>query len=372
MRDKPLKKTPLHDVHLALGARMAPFGGYDMPIQYEGIVKEHHAARQQAALFDTCHMGEFQLRGTGALADLERLVSCRIESMHCGQCRYGLMCNEEGGVIDDLLVYRLASDKFMLVVNAGTQDDDYAWVESHCSSDTDLANLSCNIAKIDVQGPAAPRLVEQFLDDTIKGMRFYQFAPNRFQGEPVLVSRTGYTGEIGFEIYGEAGPVREFWRAAMDEGAIPAGLGARDTLRLEMGMPLYGHELNEARNAAEAGFTRAIAGDKEFIGSAALRDLELQPATLVGVALTGRRAAREGDRVCDGSGHAIGSVTSGSFGPSVGHAIALAYVDKGVSETGTRVQIETSRQTLEGEVVELPFYHQATARRRLRDFVGND
>lgn len=364
-----LARTLLFDRHVALGAKLAPFGGFEMPIQYAGILAEHAAARTQAAIFDTCHMGEFRLAGPSAAADLDRLVSCDVAGLPAGRCRYGLLCNAEGGVIDDLLVYRLAGEEFMLVVNAGTQDGDFAWVSGHLSPGTRCANESAATAKVDVQGPAAPRLLRRLLAADIAGLRFYAFHANHYGRWPVLVSRTGYTGEVGFEVYGEPDAIRALWDDCLAAGAAPAGLGARDTLRLEMGMPLYGHELSAARNAGESGLDRAFAPGKDFIGAAAVRDGARRRQALVGLTLAGRRAARAGDAILDSAGRPVGAVTSGSFGPSVGVAIALGYVDRALAAPGTALAVQTARQALDARVAALPFYAQATARRALAEFL---
>ncbi len=363
------KQTCLHDVHVALGAHMGPFGGFSMPIQYTGIVAEHQACREGAVLFDTCHMGEFLLSGAGAVADLEKLVSCPVASLEPGQCRYGLMCNAAGGVIDDLLVYRLADERFMLVVNAGTQADDAEWIRKHLSSGTSFEDLSADTAKVDLQGPAAPRIVKALMGDVLTGLKYYRFVQTVYCGEPVLLSRTGYTGEIGVELYAAPDQAIAFWHAAMERGAEPAGLGARDTLRLEAGMPLYGHELTADRNAGESGFSRAIAQDKAFTGSGVVGDTSKRRQALIGIQLEGRRAARAGDAVCDASGSDIGVVTSGSYGPSVGAAIALGYVNTGLAEPGTDVTIRMARGELAGRVAELPFWKNGTARKRIEGFL---
>jgi len=363
----PLKKTCLHGLHISLGARMAPFGGWDMPIQYTGIIREHEAARTGATLFDTCHMGEFHVEGPTALADLERLVTCDMGTLRIGQCRYGLLCNDAGGALDDLLVYRLADAAFMIVVNASTQDGDFAWISSRLSRGTTIRNLAGTVAKIDLQGPASPYILTS-LTQGLTDPGFYRFTHVQYRDRRTLVSRTGYTGEIGFEVYTVPEEAAGFWKAAMDLGAVPAGLGARDTLRLEMGMPLYGHELSAERNAAESGFTRAISTGKSFIGANAVRDPARAPQRLCGIAMEGRRAARNGDKVEIG-GRPAGVVTSGSFAPSVGKAVALAYVNREYATQGTGVNIITERGTIAGKVVSLPFYRNATGRRPMRDFM---
>ncbi len=363
------ERTPLTSRHERLGARMAPFGGFLMPIQYTGIVAEHESARHGTAVFDTCHMGEFRVSGPTALADIEHLVSCDVAPMDVGQCRYGMMCNPSGGVIDDLLVYRLDEDDFMLVVNAGTQGGDFEWVSSHASGGTILRDISDETAKVDLQGPGAPRTVQRLLDAPIDGMKFYRFQHNSYKGQQVLISRTGYTGEIGFEFYGSPDLAVRFWDDCLEAGAVPAGLGARDPLRLEVGMPLYGHELSADRNAARAGFSRSISGTKSFVGAEALRSEDGRKECLVGLAFEGRQTAREGNRILSGDGSTIGIVTSGSYAPSLGHAIALGYVTTEVAVPGTEVVVE-ARRSLPGVVVELPFYREGTARKALAGFLA--
>jgi aminomethyltransferase len=364
-----MKKTILHDAHVALGAKMAPFGGFLMPIQYEGIIAEHTATRTAATVFDTCHMGQFRISGPRACEDLERLVSAPVSAMEVGQCRYGYLCNEQGGVLDDEITYRLAPAEFMMVVNAGTQDADRAWITSHLSPGTAVETLSPDTAKIDLQGPTSAGIMRQIAELPLDGMKYYRFAQNRIAGERVLVSRTGYTGEVGFEIYPPQAMARSVWDRCLSLGAKPAGLGARDTLRLEMGFPLYGHELSAERSAAEAGFERAIAPDKDFIGAAAVRDPARAPQRLVGLVLDGRRAARAHDTVADSTGKRAGEVTSGSFSPSLGVSIAMAYVDKGCAAPGTTLAVRTERAELPAVVVHTPFYARATGRRPLREFL---
>lgn len=365
----PPHRTPLYPRHLSLRARMAPFGGFDMPIQYTGILDEHQACRRGVAIFDTCHMGEFFLAGPHALADLERLVTCEVATLDIGQCRYGLLCNPDGGVRDDLLVYRLAIDAFMIVVNAGTQDADFDWCRSQVSRDSHLENRSSTTAKLDIQGPASPRLMTHLLAEPIVDLRYYRFHENRFADQRVLVSRTGYTGEIGFEIYCPPDTALALWDACLAKEAVPAGLGARDTLRLEVGMPLYGHELSESRNAGDSGFSAAMSTSKDFIGATAIRASDREPQRLVGLALEGRRAARAGDAILSPLGANSGAVTSGSFSPSLGHAIALGYVHASQAVEGTPLLIQTARDRLPAIVVPRPFYRSGTARQPMRAFL---
>ena len=363
------KKTILYDTHIELGAKTAPFGGFIMPIQYTGIVKEHEAVRNRAALFDTCHMGEFFLKGQNALADLEKLITSKLSTLENGQCRYGMLCNEQGGVIDDLLTYRIAEDEFMLVVNAGTQDNDFKWIKDRISAATEIENRSAETAKIDLQGPDSPKMMNAILEEGISELRYFRFKETTYKGHKIIVSRTGYTGEVGFEIYVPLELAKTFWNEAMHLGAACAGLGARDTLRLEIGMPLYGHELSETRNAAEAGFARSIADDKDFIGSSIICDPAQKKEVMTGIILDGRRAAREGDIIKTTSGTAIGAVTSGSMSPSLGTAIAMGYVSCEHADTGNKVILETARKALEGTISNLPMYAEGTARKKLSRFL---
>ena len=364
-----MKKTIFHDVHVALGAKMAPFGGYLMPIQYSGILKEHAATREHAAIFDTCHMGEFRISGPDAVSGLEKVLSCPVAQVKVGACRYGFICNESGGVIDDQIFYRMSENEFFMVVNASTADGDFAWLRAHLPRSVHLTDISLQTAKLDLQGPASARIMNNLMDRPVDDMKYYTWARNRYRGAEVLVSRTGYTGEIGFEIYSSNELAPAFWADCLASGVVPAGLGARDTLRLEMGFPLYGHELDEHTNAAESGFSRAIATDKTFIGSKAVLDARRRKRKLVGITIEGRRAARSGDTVLNTQGQPIGKVTSGSFSPSLSCAIALGYVAIESSAIGTPVRIATERMELNGVVTDLPFYKKATGRKDLREFL---
>lgn len=364
-----MKRTILYDTHISLGAKMAPFGGYEMPIQYSGIIAEHMAARRAAAIFDTCHMGEFRIRGDRAAGDLEPLLSCHVASIKIGRCRYGFITNEEGGVIDDQILYRMGDNDFFMVVNAATEPADFAWLQRHMSPSTEFVNLSAETAKLDLQGPASPKIMAALMELPIDNMAYYSWMENRYHGREVLISRTGYTGEIGFEIYAANDIGTAIWDDCLARGVIPAGLGCRDTLRLEMGLPLYGHELDEHTNAAESGLLRSIASDKPFTGSTIILDPTKRYRKLVGIVLEGRRAARNGDRIVAASGREIGSVTSGSFSPSLGIAIALGYVESNAAAPGTRVSVRTERGDLAGTIANVPFYKEATGRADLRSFL---
>ena len=364
-----MKKTFLYDTHLSLNAKMAPFGGYEMPIHYEGILAEHFATRNKATVFDTCHMGEFLITGANAARDLDKILSCPVASIKIGQCRYGFICNHNGGVLDDQIVYRFEENDFFMVVNASTQDSDFEWIKSNISSGTSVKNLSRKTGKIDFQGPLSAKIIKQLLKLPIDDLKYYHWMHNFYNNKKIILSRTGYTGEIGFEIYLDEKQTKKFWDDCLFLGAKPAGLGARDTLRLEMGYPLYGHELGESRNAAESGYTRAIAADKQFIGSPVVLNPGCAHDALCGIRIEGRRTARNGDSICDSSGAVIGSVTSGSFSPSLVCAIAMGYVKKDHCGIGTRLVINTGKTELTGTVTETPFYKQATARKNLSEFL---
>jgi aminomethyltransferase len=363
-----MKKTIFYDTHVSLKAQMAPFGGYSMPIRYEGIIKEHATTRNEAALFDTCHMGEFRIEGKTSCLDLESILSCDVASLPIGKCKYGFICNPKGGVIDDQLIYRLGDNIFFMVVNASTRENDFAWIRSNISKTTVIADISEETAKIDIQGPACVKIVAKLLEKPISDMVYYSFMHNSYKGKKLLVSRTGYTGEIGFELFCDEQSAIGIWNNAMELGARPVGLGARDTLRLEMGFPLYGHELDENHNAAESGFMRAISQKKRFIGSQFVCNPMETRRLLSGILLDDRRAARTGDKILDMQSNEIGTVTSGSFAPSVQRAVAMGYIKEN-HRMEEAVIIAADRHELTGKITELPFYKNGTARRKLSDFL---
>lgn len=357
-------KTPLFDTHVKLGARMAPFGGWDMPIQYEGILAEHAWTRTKTAVFDICHMGEFELTGPTAEADLERILTQHVEPLKDGQCRYGYLLKPDGGVLDDLTVYRWSKDRFWLVVNAGTRDGDAAWIRSQLSPGTHFEDISDKTAKLDVQGPKSRADLEAVVGSRLPDLRYFWFAEMNLLGAPCLISRTGYTGEWGYELYFPATETVRIWNALTASGAIkPAGLGCRDTLRLEVGYPLYGHELSLDRTPVGAARGAFIQTKKEFIGKpAVMRDLEKGCARyLVGLALETKRAARGHDKIYSGDKE-VGEVTSGAIAPSLGYAVAMAYVDSALTVEGTKLDIDVHGKRLPATVVKMPFYTRGTAR----------
>jgi aminomethyltransferase len=360
-----LKITPLHEEHLALGARMAEFGGWDMPIQYEGILAEHEHTRTKAGLFDICHMGEFELTGPTAAADLENLLTMKISTLSVGQCRYGFLLDEQGGVIDDLTCYCLDDERYMLVVNAATLDGDSEWIQQHLSPETVFTDLSASTAKLDVQGPTARAELETVFGCTLPDLGYFKADVFHALETEMILSRTGYTGEWGYELYFPASEAVRIWRALLaNENIKPVGLGARDTLRLEMGYSLYGHELS--RDKTPAGVSRGMFIKKEgdFIGrEAVMRDLENPTELLVALAFENKRAARAGDKVFQALEKSeIGVVTSGSLSPSLGKAVALALVKAECAEPGAVLEIEIRGKCFPATVVDLPFYKEGTAR----------
>ncbi len=364
MNVKSNLKTPLHAEHLARHARMAPFAGWDMPIQYTSIVTEHQQTRQQATVFDISHMGEFDISGPTAEQDLDRLLTQRIATLANGQCRYGYLLNEAGGVIDDLTCYRRADDRFYLVVNAANRAAAADWIKAHCQSRTIFADVSDQTAKIDIQGPAARALMEEALGCALPDLNYFRAKDWTYDGVSSWLSRTGYTGEWGYEWYLPTEAAVTCWQRLLAPGALqPAGLGARDTLRLEMGYPLHGHELQPDRSPVAVAGSAFMHLDKPFIGRDQVqRVLDQGPdQQLLGLRLESRRAARAGDTVWR-EGTQIGTVTSGSYAPSVGVAIALAYIDTAHAQPNSACTIEVRGQHLPATLTKPPFYKEGTAR----------
>lgn len=323
-----LKKTPLHDEHVALNAKMVPFGGWDMPVQYEGILAEHKATREAATLFDISHMGEFMIEGDCIKSGLDKLVTMSISDIPIRSCRYGVLANEEGRAIDDLIVFRIEEGKWFIVVNAGTTEKDINHFKQHLSPATSFQDLSSQLGKLDLQGPLSREILSKYVPD-IKKLEFYTFDYFDLLGEQVLISRTGYTGELGYEIYYPWEKTPQLWRELLsNEQVKPAGLGARDILRLEVGYSLYGHELSEEISPLEAGLKRFINFEKDFIGRDVLLEqdqVELN-RKLVGILSDSRRAPREGHKLLLENGQEVGVVSSGSFSPCANQGIGLGFI----------------------------------------------
>ncbi len=363
--DNLLRRTALYERHLAHGARMVPFAGWEMPVQYAGVMDEHRAVRSAAGLFDVSHMGEFRVSGEGAEAFLQRLTPNNVAKLKVGRAHYSALLDERGRYLDDLLVYRLGGSEFMLVVNAANRESDLAWVESHCPPDATVEDISDDTALLALQGPRSVELLGRLTGSDLAGIRYYGFEQGEVAGRKALLSRTGYTGEDGFELYLAPEDAPEVWDALIDEGAesglVPAGLGARDTLRLEAGMALYGHELDATTTPWEARLDWTVKLDKgDFLGMEAL--VEQREAgvdhLLAGFEVTGRGIAREGSPVFSGDAR-VGKVTSGTFSPTFEKALGIARVEAASAAAGTEVELEVRGRRIPARVVELPFYRRA-------------
>ena len=357
----PLKRTPLHSAHVKAGARMVEFGGWDMPVQYSGIIDEHRRVRSAVGLFDVSHMGEFEVEGPGALAALQTLTTNDVSTLEVGQIQYSLLCYPEGGVVDDLTVYRLAPDRYMITVNASNIDKDWAWVTAH-GGGAQWRNISAQTGLIAVQGPRAEDLVSGLADIDVRAIGYYRFARGTVARVSTLVSRTGYTGEDGFELYAPWDETERLWSALIEAGTkvdvAPIGLGARDTLRLEMRYALYGNDIDQTTNPLEAVLGWVVKPAKgDFIGKPAIERVRAEgpKRKLVGIEMADRSVARHGYPVLSG-GRRVGEVTSGTFGPSVEKSIAMAYVETPLAAIGTAVDIEIRGQARQAHVVKTPFH----------------
>lgn len=356
-----LLRTPLYHWHVARGGRMVEFGGWEMPVQYAGIVEEHHAVRRSAGLFDISHMGRLRFRGRDAAALLDQVLTNHVATLKEGQVRYALVCQEDGGVLDDVLVSRLGDD-FWLVVNASNRTKIVAWLDRQRTAfDVTIDDLTTALGMVAVQGPRALEMVSQLTRAEINGLKYYAMMEARFDVGDVVVSRTGYTGEDGFELIVAADQLAALTEAlfAVDPGLVACGLGARDTLRLEAAMPLYGHELNENIDPLTAGLSFAVKFDKpDFIGKSALNQIAQRSdrPLRVGLKLAGRRIAREGAVVFQGE-QPIGTVTSGTFSPTLDAPIAMAYLNHAAKDVpSVDVDIRGKRET--AMAAPLPFYQR--------------
>lgn len=352
------ERTPLYDEHLRLGAQMTSFSGWTMPLQYSSIRDEHRAVREAVGLFDLSHMGELQVEDE-PLA--RRVLSRDVAKLKTGRIQYGLLCNQEGGILDDVLAYAMSDGSYFLVVNAGNQDSDFHWIQRQAMSDETVFNVGRDWALIGVQGPKAAALVQRLAAPDLDGVRYYGFVEGRVAGVPCIISRTGYTGEDGFELFcGNDGAV-PLWRALLeagqDDGIKPAGLGARDTLRLEAGMRLYGNDMDVNTNPLEAGLDWTLHLDHDFIGRDAIvqaRDRGVD-RVLVGLKMLDRTIARHGYSVV-AEGKPVGVVTSGNVSFTLGYNIAMAYVPPSLGTPGQQLGVEVRGTAAPAEVVPLPFY----------------
>ena len=360
-----MKQTPLYEKHLALGARLIDFGGWELPVQYTGILEEHQQVRAAAGLFDVSHMGEITVKGDGATDFLDRLLTNRVSGIAEGRVVYSPMCYPDGGCVDDLLAYRMGPEDWLLVVNAGNTDKDFEWIRSNGPAGVHIRNVSADYAQLAVQGPASVDILAPLTEEDLSTLGFFRFRPRvLLAGIPVILSRTGYTGEDGFELYAAAGDGPALWDALMDagrdKGLVPVGLGARDTLRFEAALPLYGHELSTEISPVEAGLSRFIAWDKpDFLGKDALAAQRAAgPARkLAGFEMIDRGIPRNGYPIL-AEGKAAGFVTSGSVSPTLDKNLGMGVMPSAFASPGTELEILIREKPLKARVVPLPFYQK--------------
>ncbi len=357
-----MKKTPLYDNHVKLNGKIIDFGGWMLPVQYEGIIKEHNQVRNNAGLFDVSHMGEVTAKGTGAEKFIQNLITNDISGLENFQIIYSPMCYEDGGTVDDLIVYKFSSEDFLIVVNAANTDKDFEWMLKNKPNGAELENVSDKYAQLAIQGPKAQQILQKLTPYDLAGIKFFHFAADvKVDGVPAIVSRSGYTGEDGFEIYAPAGYAPQLWEsilaAGKDQGLVPAGLGARDTLRFEAALPLYGHELTKDISPLEAALSRFVKLDKEaFIGREALiAQSKALPRRNVGFEMIEPGVARNGFEV-KANGKTIGIVTSGSYSPSLDKNLGMALVESAFADEGTAIEIVIRNKNVKAEVVKKPFY----------------
>jgi aminomethyltransferase len=356
-------RSPLHEVHTELGATFTDFAGWSMPLRYRSELAEHKAVREAAGLFDLSHMGEIELTGPEAARALDYALVGKLSAVKVGRARYTMICDGDGGVLDDIVVYRIGEDHYLVVANASNSAVVAAELRTRSEGFTvEVTDRSLDCALIAAQGPLSAGIVGKVCDADLDALPYYAATPTQVAGHDVLLARTGYTGEDGFEVYAESPHATDVWQALTDAGGSslsPAGLASRDTLRLEAGMPLYGNELTVRMSPFDAGLGRVVKLDKQadFVGRAALerRSTVEAESTLVGLTGEGRRAPRHGYPVLDGETE-VGTVTSGALSPTLGHPIAMAYVPPALSEPGTRLAVDIRGTSTPVEVVKLPFY----------------
>lgn len=359
-----LKRTPLFEIYSQYGAKTIDFGGWDLPVQFSSIKEEHEAVRTKAGLFDVSHMGEIEVSGKDSLAYLQKMMTNDVSKLKDNAAQYTAMCYENGGTVDDLLIYKKSDDNYLLVVNASNIEKDYEWLKDHVSGDVVLNNTSDVTAQIAIQGPLAEGILQKLTSADLSEIKFFKFkADVEINGHQTLVSRTGYTGEDGFEVYCKSGAVVELWQAILEAGKeeeiLPCGLGARDTLRFEANLPLYGQELSKEITPLEAGIGFAVKVNKEadFIGKEVLKKQKEEGLTrkVVGIEMIDKGIPRHGYEVFVGENQ-IGEVTTGTQSPSSKRNIGLALLDIKYTELGTEVEVQVRKKRLKAQVVATPFY----------------
>ncbi len=361
------KKTALYDFHLTLGGKIVPFAGYLLPVQYaSGVITEHKAVRTACGLFDVSHMGEILFEGPDALQNLQHILTNDFAGMEEGRVRYSPVCNEQGGIVDDLVVCKYNDNKYLMVVNAANKDKDLAWFKAHAQGDVSITDLSDRYAQLALQGPKALAILAKLSNADKLPTKYYSFVDGLdVAGITCLVSRTGYTGELGYELYCDPADVvklaQSLLDAGKDEGLIPCGLGARDTLRMESGMPLYGHEMTDEITPLEAGLGNFVKMDKpDFIGKAALQRKGEPQRVRVGLEVLDRGIVREECALYDGD-QQVGITTSGTMSPFINKAVAMALVNRDLAEEGKELSADVRGRRLKVKIVPLPFYKRAKA-----------
>jgi aminomethyltransferase len=358
-----MKNTALSHIHEQLGAKMVPFAGYNMPVQYEGVNAEHETVRNGIGVFDVSHMGEFFLKGENALALIQKVTSNDASKLVDGKAQYSCLPNNEGGIVDDLIVYKIADNQYMLVVNASNIDKDWNWISSHNDLGVEMINASEDYSLLAIQGPKSAEAMQSLTSIDLKNMPYYSFQIGEFAGEKdVIVSATGYTGSGGFEIYIKNEVAENIWNKVFEAGASygikPIGLAARDTLRLEMGFCLYGNDINDTTSPIEAGLGWITKFDKKFTNSEALQ-LQKENGVakkLVGFELIDRGIPRHDYLIVDQNGNSIGIVTSGTMAPTVGKGIGMGYVTTEFSAIDSTIYIQIRNNKVAAKVVKMPFY----------------
>jgi aminomethyltransferase len=359
-----LKRTQLNPLHKALGAKMVEFGGWEMPVEYSGIIQEHLAVRRAAGLFDVSHMGEVEVRGPGALALLERVTCNEVSRLEDFQAQYNALMHPRGTAVDDCVVHRLAADHYFLCVNAANTERDFEWILSHRCEEAEVKDVSGEYAQLALQGPRSTEIISKVTEASVEGLKYYWFCPARCCGVDGLLARTGYTGEDGFEFYFPPAASERVWNTLLEAGRpvglVPAGLGARNTLRLEAGYALYGHELNDDTTLLEANLGWIVRLEKgEFLGRSVLLEQRRLGTRkkLVGFEMTGPGIARDGQTVF-ANGERCGAVTSGSYAPFLKKSIGLAYVSPALAEVGREIEVEIRGKRVGARIVSLPFYRR--------------
>jgi aminomethyltransferase len=362
-----LRRTPLFDEHVKLGAKIVPFGGFEMPLQYSSIIEEHRWVRKSVGIFDVSHMGEIIIKGPDALEFVSYITSNDPSKLEIMEAQYSALPTEKGTIVDDLLVYRL-EDHFMLVVNASNIEKDFNWILNHKRGNVEIINMSYEIGEVAFQGPKAEEVLQRIVDGDLSQIKYYWSARVNILGKEVLISRTGYTGEDGFEIYTDNKHIVEIFRKLLEFPEVkPAGLGARDSLRLEMGYCLYGNDIDETTNLIEAGLKWITKLEKpDFIGKEALVEIDQKGVSRKRVGFVVKESGnipRHGYKIFDEAGNEIGVVTSGNISPSLNVPIGMGYVMKDYSKAGTQIFVEIRGKKVPAEIVKLPFYKEGSVKK---------